>query len=62
MTPIKKQVIKMIKDLPDDITIDGIMEELYFKAQVMEGIKQADEGKLIPHEEVVKQVKKWFKR
>jgi hypothetical protein len=61
MAPIKKQVIKMIEGLPDDVAIDGIMEELYFKSQVLEGIKLADQGNLIPQSEIEKQALKWFK-
>lgn len=49
----KEKVIELIKALPDDITIDGIMAELYFKSQVDEGLAQLDRGEGIPHEEVV---------
>ncbi len=30
------------------------------KRSIQKGLKQADEGKLIPHEVIVKQYKKWF--
>lgn len=53
MPLIKDKVIELIKALPDDITIDGIMAELYFKSQVDEGLAQLDRGEGIPHEDVV---------
>ncbi len=62
MSGVKKEVIKMIQSLPDEVTIDDIMEELYFKLQVDAGLKELDEGKGIPHEEVEKRMSKWLSR
>jgi len=58
---IKEDVIQLINELPDNSTIDDIMEELYFKLQVDEGLKELDEGKGIAHEEVKERVSKWNK-
>ena len=52
----KEKVIELIKSLPDDITVDDIMEELYFKSQVDEGLAQLDRGEGIPHEDVFRKV------
>ena len=49
----KEKVIELIKALPDDITVDDIMEELHFKSQVDEGLTQLDRGEGIPHDDVV---------
>lgn len=57
----KEKVIKMIKELPDDITISDIMAELYFRQNVDEGLKELDEGKGISHEEAKKQLDRWLK-
>jgi predicted transcriptional regulator len=62
MLGTKQEVIKMIQSLPDEVTIDDIMAELYFKAQVDAGLKELDEGKGIPHEEVEKRMSKWLSR
>ena len=62
MLGVKKEVIKMIQSLPDEVTIDDIMAELYFKFQVDSGLKELDEGKGIPHEEVEKRMAKWLSR
>jgi predicted transcriptional regulator len=59
---IKKEVIKLIQSLPDEVTIDDIMAELYFKLQVDAGLKELDEGKGTPHEEVEKRMSKWLSR
>ena len=59
MAGVKEQVIQMIQSLPEDITLDDIMAELYFKLQVDAGLKELDEGKGIPHEEVEKRMSQW---
>ncbi len=46
--------------LPEDITFDDAIE--YFKKQVIAGLKELDEGKGIPHEEVEKRMARWLKR
>ncbi len=60
MAAVKQQVIQMIQSLPEDITVDDIMAELYFKLQVDSGLKELDEGKGIPHKEVEKRMSKWL--
>jgi len=62
VSPLKEQVIKIVQDLPDEATLDDVMEELYFKTQVDAGLRELDEGKGIPHEDVQKQMSKWFSK
>ena len=62
MLGIKQDIIKMIESLPDEVTIDDIMAELYFKSQVDVGLKELDEGKGISHEDVEKRMSKWLSR
>ncbi len=60
MSSVKQKVIEMIQSLPEEATVDDIMEELYFKLQVDQGLKELDEGKSISHEEVEKRMSKWL--
>ncbi len=60
MSGTKQQVINMINSLPENITIDDIITELYFKLQVDKGLKELDEGKGISHEDVEKRMSKWL--
>ncbi len=62
MAGVKYQVIQMIQSLPEEVTIDDIMAELYFKLQVDAGLKELAEGKGIPHEEIEKRMSKWLTR
>jgi predicted transcriptional regulator len=58
---VKQASIETIKRLPDQCTIDDIMYEINFVAQVYEGLKDAEEGKLITTEELLKRVDGWAK-
>jgi len=60
VTVVKEQVVKMVERLPDDFTIDDILDEIYFKSQVDAGLKELDEGKVISHEEVERRLSKWI--
>jgi len=60
MPKVKDKVIQMIKSLPEDVSIDDIIAELYFKLQVDAGLKELDEGKGIPHEKIEKRMSKWL--
>ena len=58
---VKDEVIRMIQNMPEETSIEDIMAGLYFRYQVDEGLKQLDEGRGIPHEEVEKRMAKWLK-
>jgi predicted transcriptional regulator len=60
MAGMKQQVIKLIEALPEEVSLDEIMAELYFKKLVDSGLKELDEGQGIPHEEVERRIEKWL--
>lgn len=62
MARVKQQVIKMIRALPEEVSVDDVMAELYFKLQVDAGLKELDEGKGISHEEVEKRMSEWLNK
>jgi predicted transcriptional regulator len=48
--------------LPDDCSLEDVQYELYVRQKVAEGEKAADEGKLVPHEEVMREAREWLRR
>lgn len=62
MSDIKQEVIQLVQSLPDTITLDDIMAELYFKMQVDAGLQELDEGKGILHEDAEKRMAQWLTR
>lgn len=47
----KERVLEVIRGLPEDATVEDVMEQLYFLAKVEEGVRQADAGQTMSHEE-----------
>ena len=50
----------MVKTLPNEASLEDILAEIYFKAQVDAGLKELDEGKGIPHKDVERRMSKWL--
>jgi predicted transcriptional regulator len=48
----KEKVLEVLRRLPEDATLDDVIERLCFVAKVERGLMQADKGQTIPHEEV----------
>ncbi len=57
----KRQVLDMIKDLPEQIDVDELIYRLYLRQKLEAAEKDVCEGRLVSHEEVVKETSKWFK-
>jgi predicted transcriptional regulator len=54
MPTTKKQALEMIKKMPEQATWDDIMYEIYVRKKIEAGIKAADEGRVVSHDEVKK--------
>lgn len=60
MDTVKDAVIQMIHSLPNTVSVDDIMAELYFRQKVDAGLQSLDENQGIEHQEVKNIVKKWL--
>lgn len=47
----KQRAIDTIEKLPNSVTLEDIMAELYFRQKVDRGLKDLQEGRVIPHNE-----------
>ncbi len=61
MATVKDAVISLVRDLPDDVSIDEIMYHLYVKQKILHGKQQLDAGQSHPHDEVKELAKKCLK-
>ena len=52
----KDRLLQAVQQLPPDATVEQAMEHLYFLAKVERGLRQADAGELIPHDEAKKRL------
>ncbi|HEY7215679.1 MAG TPA: hypothetical protein VIC28_13695 [Thermoanaerobaculia bacterium] len=52
MNTVKEEVRDLAERLPEDATWDDAMYELYVRQKIAAGLRAADEGRVVPHEEV----------
>ncbi len=52
----KKRILEVVEQLPDDATIEDAIERLYFLAKIEKGIREADAGLTVSHDEAKKRL------
>ena len=58
----KQTVIDVLERLPDDASIEDIRYETETILGILEGLRDADEGRTDSHEEVMEDVRKWLQK
>lgn len=53
---IKQKVLESIDRLPEDVSMEEIVERIQFIQKIEIGLEQAEKGELISHEEVLKKI------
>jgi predicted transcriptional regulator len=61
MATEKENIIEMIKALPNDVSMEDIIEAIYVRQKIQKGLKDSDEGRLFTHEEAKERLVKWLK-
>jgi len=61
MPTTKDSVISLVKQLPEDSTLEDIMEHLYVKQKILKGQKELESGQFYTHEEAKEIMKEWLK-
>ncbi len=56
----KQIAIQTIEQLPDDATWEQIQERIRFVAGVRTGLRELDQGKGIPHDQVKEEFAEWL--
>ncbi len=57
----KEKVINAVRELPDDASIEDVMEHLLFLAKIEKGLQQANAGQTISNEQLKEKMSKWLK-
>ena len=58
----KNQLLEMVNGLPEEIDIDEMIYRLYLRQKLEASEKDIKEGRVISHEDVVRETDKWFER
>lgn len=56
----KELVQKSVRELSADCSIDELADRIEFLAAVQKGLNQLDNGEVIPHEGIKKQLASWL--
>jgi len=60
----KQAALWTIEQLPDDASLDDSVDALRYtqsiRRRIQRGIQEIDEGKTIPHDEVVRELTEWL--
>lgn len=57
----KEKMIQVVRNLPNDASIEDAMERLLFLAKIEKGLNQADSDRTIPHRRIKEKMSKWLK-
>jgi hypothetical protein len=61
MATIKDSIMSMLKDMPENATLEDIMETLYVKQKILKGQKQLETGQFYTHDKAKEILKEWLK-
>ena len=57
---MKETAKQVIDSLPNDVTMDGIIQALYVNVKFARGEEEIREGKGVTHEKAKKRLEKWL--
>ena len=57
----KKATLQLVERLDDDVSFEDIIYQLYVLEKIQRGMKDAQEGRVVSHEEAKQQLSRWLK-
>lgn len=57
----KEKVLQSIQDLPNEFSLDDVVEKLILLEKIEIGLQQVEEGKLLTTQEARQKFEKWLK-
>jgi predicted transcriptional regulator len=60
MAKTKQFVLEVLASLSDDCSLEDVQYELYVRQRIAEGEQYADQGKTMPHEQVMREAREWL--
>ena len=57
----KQATLDLVERLEDDVSFEDIIYELYVLEKIQRGMKDAEEGRVVSHEEAQQRLSRWLK-
>ena len=61
MPSAKQATLRLVERLDDDGSFEDIMYELYVLEKIQRGMKDAQDGRVVKHEEAKQRLNRWLK-
>jgi hypothetical protein len=61
MVSSKKEVQDLLKNLPEDSSMDDIIDAIYVRQKIMKGLHDSEKGNVFSQEEAKEIIEKWLK-
>ena len=62
MKTAKDEIRELLKNLPDDASLEDIQYHIYVRQKVQKGLEAAREGRTLTHAEVVRRMARWLEK
>ncbi len=59
MQTVKQEVLNTVGQLPEDVDMEEVMYRLYVIDKIRKGQQAAENGQVISHEDLKKEIDKW---
>ena len=60
MASPKQAVLDLLRGLPEDATLEDIQYHLYVLQRLEKGLKEVEEGKVVPEDQMESRFAKWI--
>lgn len=57
----KEEILELMKQLPDELTVDETLERLQLLYDVQKGLEEAERGETVSHEEAKRMIEEWLR-
>ncbi len=61
LSSAKQAALQLVERLDDDVSFEDIIYELYMLEKIQRGMKDAEEGRVVSHEEAMQRLGRWLK-
>ncbi len=58
---VKHEILALIQSLPDNVSLQEIMDHLYMKARIALAEQEEHEGRLVEEQEAEARIRKWIR-
>lgn len=59
MSSAREATVEAVRSLPETCSMDDVLDRVNLVAQVLEGLEDAEAGRLLSTEQLLKQVDEW---